>query len=280
MRKEYGLDPFSKVGIEKAREIARQNPNARFICTAEGCSQIATNAADAYGNDFYRGNAWDLGNKNSVIYQNPVYAGAIGQGILPDPTAFTAPSEMYSAPGSIIGLNRANNRVAGAKNDSYDYADQSVYPKSRGYEHVGYLIDQNTLLHGTGAGGGHPAYYTIDDVRNGVKLPGYGSYQPVEAIQAGNPFTFGYDYLQKKMGFKGGGTYYQGMSYADGGDIPNYMKDPNPMYNFGGYFPQAPRMKKGGVTQQGGIVVGETYDASPELLRKLKNGGYTFEYVD
>ena len=30
----------------------------------------------------------------------------------------------------------------------------------------------------------------------------------------------------------------------------------------------------------GGIVVGNTYDASPEMLQKLKQGGYQFEYVD
>jgi len=30
----------------------------------------------------------------------------------------------------------------------------------------------------------------------------------------------------------------------------------------------------------GGIVVGNTYDASPEMIQKLKDGGYNFEYID
>jgi hypothetical protein len=32
----------------------------------------------------------------------------------------------------------------------------------------------------------------------------------------------------------------------NGGNIPNYMKEGNPMYNFGGYFPQGPRFDYGG----------------------------------
>lgn len=31
--------------------------------------------------------------------------------------------------------------------------------------------------------------------------------------------------------------------------------------------------------EEGGIVVGQTMEATPELLQKLKDGGYTFEYV-
>lgn len=51
-----------------------------------------------------------------------------------------------------------------------------------------------------------------------------------------------------------------GGSYADGGIVMN---------------------KKGRKKHQdGGIVVGETYDASPEMLQKLKAGGYKFEYID
>lgn len=32
--------------------------------------------------------------------------------------------------------------------------------------------------------------------------------------------------------------------------------------------------------EDGGIVVGQEIDASPELMQKLKEGGYTFEYID
>lgn len=296
LQKEYGLDPFSKVGIEKAREISRSNPNARFVCTAEGCSQIASNAAEAYGYDFNRSNAWDLGNVNQVVYQNPVYANQIGKGILPNPTQFTAPAQMYSQPGAIIGLNRVNNKrtaitdVSGMApipklaNDSFDYANPKLYPKTRGYEHAGFYIGNNQLLHGTGAGEGHPAYYVIDDVRNGVALPGYGGYQPVEAMTPGSAITKAGNWFSNMLGFqKGGsydGTYYQGNFFNKGGNIPNYMQDPNPLYYLGGYFPQAPRFKNGGMNEDGGIVVGNVYDATPELLQKLKEGGYKFEYVD
>ncbi len=326
LQQAFGLDPFSKEGILKAQELTRSNPKTRIVCTAAGCSEIAVDAAEAFGYDFNRGNAWDLANQNKVLAQNPIYASQIGKGILPDPRSYTSPASVYQRPGSIIGLNRINNRAAGDRNDSYDYADQTVYPGSRGYEHVGYMIDQNTMLHGTGAGKDHPAYYVIDpSVANGVQLPGYGSYQPVEAIapstkkgfwsSAKNLFGFqngGYytNKEGKKVKAKGTGTnqgnvyfkqggmpcYECGGAYAYGGDIiPNYMKETSPMYNFGGYFPQGPRFNDGGQTmdntmmgminvfqhggQHGGIVVGETYDATPELLQKLSEGGYTYELV-
>ena len=163
----YDLDPFSREGIEKAREIYRTNPNTRFVCDASGCSEIAVNAAEAYGYDYNRGHAWDLGNTNTVVATNPVYNNLVGKGILPDPQNFSAPASMFK-PGSIIGLNRRNNTVGGKAtdrddaNDSWDFANQKIYPKSRGYEHVGYMLDDKTMLHGTAAAKDHPAFYTID----------------------------------------------------------------------------------------------------------------------
>ena len=143
--------------------------------------------------------------------------------------------------------------------------------------------------------------------------------------------------------------------FMAGGSIPNYMKDPNPLYNFGGYFPQGPRfddggqfipypslenfvpsiteMKQGGIYikpskrgtftaaakkhgksvqgfasqvlankenyssamvkkanfarnaaswkhEEGGIVEGQIMDVTPDMLEKLKAGGYTFELVN
>jgi hypothetical protein len=213
LKKEYGLDPFSKEGILKAKELATKNPNFKFVCDANGCSQIAVNAADAFGNDFSRGNAWDLGNLNSVVSTNPVYANLIGKGILPDPTNYSAPSELFQKPGTIIGLNRVNNRVLNPNdinrmasstefaNDSYDYANQKLYPGSRGYEHVGYLIDENTLLHGTGKDKTHPAYYVINqNLKNGINLAGYGKYQPVEAIEPSGYLQKAYNYFFKEDG--------------------------------------------------------------------------------
>ncbi|NDD59368.1 MAG: hypothetical protein EBZ47_09050, partial [Chlamydiae bacterium] len=98
LQQMYGLNPFSKEGIMKAQEIARTSPNTRFVCTAEGCSEIAVNAAEAFGNHFSRGNAWNLGNLNKVIAQNPVYASEIGKRILHNPTNYNAPVSVYQHP--------------------------------------------------------------------------------------------------------------------------------------------------------------------------------------
>lgn len=158
--------------------------------------------------------------------------------------------------------------------------------------------------------------------------------------------------------FKQGGMpcYNCGGMYMGGGDIPNYMQDPNSLYNFGGYFPQAPRfgmggnfipypsinnytpsiseMKQGGIhidpskkgtftaaatragmgvqafaskvlsapegryspgmrkkanfaknaagwkKEEGGLVEGQIIDVTPDMLERLKMGGYTFEIVN
>ena len=217
LKKTYNLDPFSKEGIAKAQELTKSNPNTRIICTAAGCSEIAVNAAHAFGHDFKRSNAWDLGNQNKIIATNPVYRDLIGKGVLPDPTSYISPESVYNHPGAIIGLNRRNNLVGGKAttkeqaDDSFDYANQTLYPGSRGYEHSGYMIDSNTMLHGTGAGGGHPAYYVIDpDVANGVQLTGYGNYQPVESMMPnetswGDSFKQGYKNLRGWLGFEYGG---------------------------------------------------------------------------
>jgi hypothetical protein len=402
LQKEYGLDPFSKEGILKAKEIGLQNPNTRFICTAAGCSEIAVNAADAFGQNFNKGNAWDLGNSNRVVATNPIYANQIGKGILSDPTNYSAPANMFQ-PNSIIALNRTNTRKGGMAttradaNDSYDYANQKLYPGSRGNEHVGYMLDGRTMLHGTGGHDGQPAYYMIDaNMSNGVSLPGNLNYQPVETITPGGIMGQASNFLGSLFRQEGGdvrnrpysGTYSNGVYYGEGGAyggpiLQNYMKETSPMYNFGGYFPQGPRFEDGGgydnegfralppMVQQkilrqrmyggtyadggttmdgtqmgmidvyreggininpskrgtftaaatkhgksvqgfanqvlsnkdnyspamvkkanfarnaakwkgedGGIVVGQTYDASPEMLQKLQAGGYKFEYVD
>ena len=417
LQQMYGLDPFSKEGIMKARELSGQNPNTRFVCTAEGCSEIAVNAASAFGQNFSRGNAWDLGNQNRVVATNPIYANQIGKGILNDPTTFNAPKNMF-VPNSIIALNRKNTRVPAFSdingmapttklaNDSYEYANQTLYPGSRGNEHVGYMLDANTMLHGTGGHDGNPAYYMIDsNMSNGISLPGNLNYQPVETIMpnrmgqalANIPAKLPETRYARSTIFEAGGdvkkrpysgTYSAGVYYGDGGAyggpiLQNYMKETSPMYNFGGYFPQGPRFEEGGsydnpgfralppIVQQkilrqrmyggsyadggttmdgtqmgmidvykqggiyikpskrgtftaaakkhgksvqgfasqvlankdnyssamvkkanfarnaakwkhadGGIVVGQTYDASPEMLQKLQAGGYKFEYVD
>jgi hypothetical protein len=192
----YGLNPFSKEGIIKAQELSKTNPKTRIVCTAAGCSEIAVNAASAFGYNYNRGHAWDLGNSNKVVATNPVYADQIGKGILTNPTSYTAPEDMFQT-GAIIALNRKNTsqdnvraKTTNAANDSWDYANQTLYPKSRGNEHVGYMLDANTMLHGTGAHDNNPAYYMIDNnMSDGVSLPGNLKYQPVETIMPGSRAT-------------------------------------------------------------------------------------------
>lgn len=261
LKQIYNLDPFSKEGIAKAQELTKSNPNTRIICTAAGCSEIAVNAAKAFGHDFKRSNAWDLGNKNKIIATNPVYKNLIGKGILPDPQSYISPESVYNHPGAIIGLNRRNNLVGGKAtnikeaDDSFDYGNQTLYPGSRGYEHAGYMIDENTMLHGTGAGGGHPAYYVIDpDVAGGVHLTGYGDYQPVEAMMPnqtswGDSFKQGYKNIKNWFGFEYGGMtpdIHEGWlnKYAGGGMIT----DPRGQWAHPG---QNTRIPGGNITMQG-----------------------------
>lgn len=204
LKKMYNIDPLSKMGIEKAKEMAAKDPNLKFVCTAEGCAQIASDAAAAYGQNFARSNAWDMGNRNEVQLTNPAYLNYMGQpGPLPNPTSNRVPADFMNTAGRMMGLNRKNNLynddhkklkinekniLLGAAsdkstaNDSFDYANALLYPGTRGYEHIGYMVDNGRLLHGTGKGKDHPAFYTIDNLKDGVSLAGYGNYEPVETI--------------------------------------------------------------------------------------------------
>jgi hypothetical protein len=119
--------------------------------------------------------------------------------------------------------------------------------------------------------------------------------------------------------YRGGGSTNSGnMWYRHGGDIPNYMKEGNAMYNFGGYFPQNIMFGDGGMSsyqyegevnipayanspymytiapslyadnnpmkqymQEGGLTVGTVLnDVNEEMLKKLTAEGYKFEIID
>jgi hypothetical protein len=205
LKQTYGLDPLSRAGVEKAMEISKKNPKTRYVCTAKGCAEIAVDVAEAFGQDFTRANAWDLANKNKVEKVMKSYQDKVGtnSGPLPDPTDFrTNAGELTKGKWEsyIVGLNRKNNNygspataalLAGTKRevaqklaaDSYDYGNQSLYPGSRGYEHVGYMLQPGTMLHGTGANLSHPAFYVVDNTKDGIELGGYGKYDPVELIR-------------------------------------------------------------------------------------------------
>ena len=70
-----------------------------------------------------------------------------------------------------------------------------------------------------------------------------------------------------------GGQFQEGGGmYMDGADIPNYMQDPNPLYNFGGYFPQGPRFQEGG---QNGQFIPYPYmnQFTPNISEMNEGGG-------
>jgi len=108
----------------------------------------------------------------------------------------------------------------------------------------------------------------------GAYVPTYGEYayggpmmeQPSYFNQQ-SPMMYGGD-----MGYGGAmnnGMMYRDNQYAKGG---TYNKPSSKKANF------AKNTSKSNYAD-GGIVVGQTMEATPELLQKLKEGGYTFEYV-
>jgi hypothetical protein len=182
---DFGINPLSKKGIETAVALSKRSPNLAFYCDATGCAQIASNAAEAMGTPFNRSHAWNIGNLNKVVYSNPNYNVTQSGVPLPDPQKKSNFSVLGNYPGHIVGFNRKNTKTPGDDNDSYDYADLEQYPGSRGYEHAGYILDNNYILHGTGPSSTHKAYYVIDDIAdNKIGLTGYGYYDPVEVIQS------------------------------------------------------------------------------------------------
>jgi hypothetical protein len=203
--KKYGIPQFTEEYINKAVELNKKYPGSKFVCDANGCADIASQAASGMGYDFGKANAWDYGNRSDILFTNPSYAEELKDpnGPLHNPTSYDVPKEFLGMQNVLIGLNRKNNLLnaegkkvgnvpnaqqlaaaanKGEANDSYDYANQDLYEGSRGYEHVGYMMGNNNLLHGTAANKDHPAFFVIDDISDGVNLAGYGKYEPVEAI--------------------------------------------------------------------------------------------------
>lgn len=61
--------------------------------------------------------------------------------------------------------------------------------------------------------------------------------------------------------------------------MPAYQGMMPRMYSNGGSYSKSKKTTKA-QKQEGGIVVGQEMQATPEILQKLREGGYTFEYVD
>lgn len=210
---EVGDNRIDKQWLEKAEMLNKKYPNSRFICTAAGCAEIATSAARAKGSEFGRNHAWLLGNQNSITWTNPNYEGKIGSGMLPNPSTYNVPYNVANLDkGYLVGLNRVNNKkgapamTSKEAKDSRDYANKKLFPNSRGYEHIGFTLGDGTLLHGTGAGKGHPAYMVFDNMKDGIKLNGVGRYEPVEVMEERGFFDRTANYF-KNMFQKGGSIY-------------------------------------------------------------------------
>lgn len=224
---EVGDNTIDKDWVEKAEMLNKMYPNSRFVCTAKGCADIATSFARAKGYDFGRNHAWLLGNQNPVVWTNPNYEGMIesDRELLPNPTSYAVPEYLQSLDaGYLVGLNRINNSLdaSGRKakgkaaratsqeksNDSGDYGPR-LYPGSRKYEHTGYINEPGQLVHGTGAGAGHPSYLVFDNMKNGIQLNGIGKYEPVEAMEEASWFNKGINWLKN---LQQGGSIYDYMT--------------------------------------------------------------------
>jgi hypothetical protein len=303
--KKYGIPQFTEEYINKAIELNKQYPGSKFVCDANGCADIASQAATGMGYDFGKANAWEYGNRSDILFTNPNYAEELKDpnGPLHNPTSYNVPKEFLGMQNVLVGLNRKNNllNAEGKKvgdvpnaqqigaaankqeaNDSFDYANQDLYEGSRGYEHIGYMLGNNNLLHGTAANKDHPAFFVIDDISDGVNLAGYGRYEPVEAISEptmiqnitnkiksisskaekalfGDPTANKITPPNSKKKENGGWLE----SYADGGSMQEHQE------NYNDYEVSAPE----GMIGDGYSNVGRNY--SPAWGGQFKNGGKT-----
>ena len=214
---DYNIDPDSKEGYELAKKLTLEaiesgNSVPQFSCKGGGCAAIASNAAREFGVYNNRANAWDLGNKNypqwiSSNYAEDLKQKQLAQRWLAGNKNIDKNSERYkefletankplnhipgwrynldefqenAKAGNLVGLDRANSK------SSIAYANTQTYPKNRGYEHPGFMMDDNYMIHGSkhdhGSNSPYKGVYTIDDIQDGIALPGYGSYSPVETI--------------------------------------------------------------------------------------------------
>jgi hypothetical protein len=123
--------------------------------------------------------------------RNPKYP-IIQNGIpLSDPDNYNVSNNKWlSRPGSFIGLNRKNNQ------SSFGYAKDvdALGNKSRNYEHIGLVLPNFKLLHGSGNVNNVPntGHYVIDELTDSrIGLPGYGNYVPVETIMSKKAMQIG-----------------------------------------------------------------------------------------
>jgi len=186
---EYGYNALDAEGIAKAEELNKMYPGSKFVCTAKGCADIARQIGDAKGYDFGRNNAWGYRGNIPELYVNPGYKEELEAGKpLHDPRSYGFPEEVKQLSGVLVGLNRKDNfdgkmaKTTAEANDSRDYANRMLYAgNNAGHEHIGYFGD-GMMYHGTASSKDHPAFYVIDDPKDGIALPGISKYNVVNAM--------------------------------------------------------------------------------------------------
>jgi hypothetical protein len=186
---EYGYNALDAEGIAKAEELNKMYPGSKFVCTAKGCADIARQIGDAKGYDFGRNNAWGYRGNIPELYVNPGYKEELEAGKpLHNPRSYGFPEEVKQLSGVLVGLNRKDNfdgkmaKTTAEANDSRDYANRMLYAgNNAGHEHIGYFGD-GMMYHGTASSKDHPAFYVIDDPKDGIALPGISKYNVVNAM--------------------------------------------------------------------------------------------------
>lgn len=118
-----------------------------------------------------------------------------------------------------------------------------------------------------------------------------GGYSGTYDAATGSYFNYGGPYIPTYAEYAYGGGFTEipgvfnqpvdrpnkamyGMGMAKGGQMPQWLA--NRRFAAAG---NQDKMSQYGY-DDGGVVVGQEMNATPELLQQLKQGGYTFEYID
>ena len=238
---KYGIDPITEDGLAKARELNAMYPGSKFVCTANGCADIAQRIAKAEGVDFPRRNAWEYRGNIPEVYTAPGYKAELEAGKpLHDPRSYAFPEEVKNMSGVLVGLNRKDNydghmaKTRKEANDSRDYINRMLYPGSNAmHEHIGFYKD-GIMYHGTAGNKSHPAYFVLDNPDDGISLPGVAKYNVVNAMEEpglldniANGFTSlktGISNLMSDKKQKGGSIYDFMTSHGMNGSFANRKK--------------------------------------------------------
>ena len=238
---KYGIDPITEEGLAKAKELNDMYPGSKFVCTANGCADIAQRIAKVFGNDFPRRNAWEYRGSVPEVYTAPGYQAELDAGKpLHDPRSYAFPEEVKKMSGVLVGLNRKDNydghmaKTRAEANDSRDYINRMLYSGPNAmHEHIGYYND-GIMYHGTAGNKSHPAFFVLDDPKDGIALPGIARYNVVNAMEEpgilntiANGFTSlgnGISNLFDSKKQKGGSIYDYMTSHGMNGSFSNRKK--------------------------------------------------------